>query len=472
MRLRAFTRFCCLFAALLLCAAQIPVARADAYDAQKPEKLSAEHLAAVSAILIEEDTGEIIFEKNADQVSYPASTTKIMTAYLAVTRGDLDAVTTVSARAVDVPEDSSKLKITEGEEIVLRDLVNGTMLSSGNDGANAIAEAVSGSIEAFVELMNQTAIELGCTSTHFNNPHGYHDEYHYTTARDLSIIARAAMANDEFRRIVGQTSYVMPKDNKYRSRTIATNNDFLIKADDSSRYFPYGTGVKTGRTSAAGSCFVGSATKDSISLISVVLGCEKDAQRYTDTIKLMNYGFTQYVSTSIQSIYQLNPRVIEISRFALDDPNVGRLELNLIKVDPKSTDTIVTTKTQLDYFVQNFTSLTVTEFTRAFEAPIEAGAVMGSVTYYPEIGLPVEYQLVASRGILARDSLAPGIDQIIEAAQNDPNPFPRFTFELLFFYGILPAAGIVLLIRLIRILTKKAKKPRVRTMRPTERYFR
>lgn len=467
-----FYRVMSVLAALFLCAAMLPAAHADAYDADKPEKLSAEHLAAVNAILIEEDTGEVIFEKNPDQIAYPASTTKIMTAYLAIRYGDLNAVTTVSARAIDVPEDSSKLKIAEGEEIVLRDLVYGTMLSSGNDGANAIAEAVSGSIEAFVELMNRTAIELGCTSTHFNNPHGYHDENHFTTARDLSIIARAAMANDTFRHLVGQTSYVMPRDNIYRSRTIVTNNDFIIKADDSVRYFPYGTGIKTGRTSAAGSCYIGSATKDSIHLISVVLGCEKDAQRYTDTIKLMNYGFTQYVSTSISEIYRLNPRVIEISRFALDDMNVGRLELNLNKLDPKSTDTIITTRTQIDYWVQNFSTLTMTEFTRAFEAPIEAGEVMGTITYYPETGLPVVYELTASRSIAARPQLAPRIDQIIEAAQNDPNPFPRFTFELLLLYGILPAVGIVFILRVIRVLSKKAKKPRVHTMRPTERYYR
>ncbi len=472
MRFSVFSRVLCLLVAFLLCAPLVSVAHADAYDATKPDKLTAEHLAGVNAILIEADTGEVIFEKSPDQIAYPASTTKIMTAYLAITRGDLDAVTTVSARAIDVPEDSSKLKIAEGEEIVLRDLVYGTMLSSGNDGANAIAEAVAGSIEAFVEMMNQTAVDLGCTSTHFVNAHGYHDENHYTTARDLAIIARAAMENDTFRHLVSQTSFAMPRDNIYRSRSIATNNDFLIRADNSTRYYEYGTGIKTGRTSAAGSCYVGSALKDGISLISVVLGCEKDVQRYTDTIKLMNYGFSQYLSTSISEIYALNPKVIEISRFALDDANVGRLELKLTKVDPRSTDTIVTTQSQLEYWVQNFSSLTVTEFTRAFEAPIEAGEIMGTITYYPEVGLPVEYQLTATRSVAARTSLAPSIDQIVETARNDPNPFPRFTFELLLLYGILPATGIVLLIKAIRIFTKKAKKRRVHTMRPTERYYR
>ena len=164
--------------ALLLCPF-FPALAAD-YDPAHPENLTTEHLNAQACILIEKDSGDVIFEKNADAMMYPASTTKIMTAYLALTMADVSETTVCSPTALAVPEDSSSARLVAGEQVNLLDLVYVTMLKSANDGANVIAEAVSGSIPAFVDLMNQAADVLGCTGTHFANAHGLHDENHYT----------------------------------------------------------------------------------------------------------------------------------------------------------------------------------------------------------------------------------------------------------------------------------------------------
>ena len=475
MKQGAKIRLLALLLAALFCLPAFPFsALATEYDASRPEVLDEGHLSAGAAILIEADSGKVIFEKNADQIMYPASTTKILTVWLALTFGDPNQVITVSDAAVALAEDESSAKLAAGENVKLIDLCYAAMLPSGNDAANAIAEGLGGTRENFVALMNEAAYSLGCTNTHFVNANGLHDENHFTTARDMAILARVAMENETFREIVLSPSHVLPKTNVYRSRTINNRNFFVAKTEGKENcYYEYSTGIKTGTTQAAGNCFVGSATKDGVSLISVVFGASKDEYRYTDTIKLMDYGFSQYLSTSIAEIYMKNPRVVDIRSFDLDDPEVGRLTLNIRKQDSKASDLVVVTLDEVEYWVQNFSSLTVTEFTRDLIAPVQEGEIMGTLTYYPENGNPVVYELTAARSIAAREQLAPTVDQIIADAMNDPNPFPRITFELVFLYLLLPAAGIFLALRLIKRLLKQLKKFRkVKTFKPTSRYYR
>ena len=475
MKQGAKIRFLALILAALFCLPAFSIsAQASEYNASRPEILDEGHLSAGAAILIEADSGKVIFSKNPDTIMYPASTTKIMTVWLALTFGDPNQVIRVSEAAVALAADESSAKLAAGEEVKLIDLCYAAMLPSGNDAANAIAEGLGGTRENFVALMNEAAYALGCKNTHFVNANGLHDENHYTTAEDMAIIARVAMENETFREIALSPSHVLPKTNIYRSRTINNRNFFVAKTEgEESNYYEYSTGIKTGTTQAAGNCFVGSATKDGVSLISVVFGATKDDDRYTDTIKLMNYGFSQYLSTSIAEIYMRNPRVVDIRSFDLNDPEVGRLTLNIRKQDPKASDLVVVTLDEVEYWVQNFSNLTVTEFTKSLIAPIQEGEVMGTLTYYPENGNPVVYELTAARSIAAREQLAPTVDQIIEDALNDPNPFPRITFELVFLYLLLPATGIFLALHLIKRLLKQMKKLRkVKTFKPTSRYYR
>lgn len=446
------------------------------YDSTHPENLTTKDLNCTSCILLEYETGEVVFEKNADMTMYPASTTKILTTLIAASMGDLNATAIVSPTALFyTPSDSSKLGLVEWEQINLKDLLYGTMLTSGNDGANVIAETVSGSIENFVELMNRTAQAYGCQNTHFVNPHGYQDENHYTTARDMGTIARIAMQNETFRDIAKATTYTLPATNAQGRRKLnIVNNWFRVETQEhESCYYPDGIGIKTGSTSDAGYCYVGAAERDGVMLISVVFGCTSRGASFQDTIKLMEYGYSQYVVTSIAEIYAMNPKVIEISGFDTEDEGVGRLTLNLKRVSGSADDTIITTKENLAVWSNTLSNRTVTEFTREFSAPVSAGEIMGTLSYYANSGSePVVYQLIAARSIARRKDLVPTLSQIRDSVYSDPNPFPKLTVEILIVYILFPVLALTALIFLIIKLKKKLKrKPKAKVMKPTERYY-
>ena len=293
---------------------------AIAWDKNHPDILDEDMLYAHSAILIEADTGEVLFEKNADEIMFPASTTKIMTAYIALQMSDLENdVVTVSQNAIDlVPPTYQTIPLIAGEQVPMLDLISVMLIRSGNEAANAVAEYLAGSVESFADLMNQTAQMLGCSpNTHFANPSGVHDENHYTTARDLAVIAQACMKDERFASIVSQTSYDMPATQTesgaagHPRRTIVGSTAILNPENETS-YYRYATGVKTGYTLAAGYCFVGSATKGGIDLISVVL-YDGDTRRYEDTKRLFEYGFTQIESITPESLYAEDPRVIDVT---------------------------------------------------------------------------------------------------------------------------------------------------------------
>ena len=193
-----------LIAALLSALFCMPAsASGTGYDTTHPENLNDADLNAVGAILIEANTGMVVYEKNADAPMYPASTTKILTTYLGILLGDMDQTVVTSNTALQVEADSSKIPLAAGEEINFKDLLYATMVKSGNEGANLIAETVGGSIENFVEIMNQYAASLGCVNTHFANPNGMPAPDNYSTASDLARLARYAMRDSLFAAIVG-----------------------------------------------------------------------------------------------------------------------------------------------------------------------------------------------------------------------------------------------------------------------------
>ena len=460
---------------LAVCFALPASATSSNYDPNHPENLNDIDIDATAAILIEANTGMVVYEKNADARLYPASTTKILTTYLGILMGDLDETVVTSERAMQVEEGSSMIPLTAGEEINFKDLLYATMIRSGNEGANVIAEAVGGSIEGFVDLMNQYVNSLGLVNTHFANPNGLHNDDHYTSARDMAIITREAMQDETFRDIVAHASYVLPKDNVYRSRNLTGRLTEFMTDKESSYYYPYAIGVKTGNTAAAGHCFVGAAEKDGVTFISVVLHCSgTNTYRYCwqDTRRLMEYGFSQYVSVSVADLYAMRPKVLEISKYDLSDPGLGQLELSLNKLDNNNNDVIVTLRSRLDYLVSNFNDLVSIEYVHDPVAPITVGEQMATLTYYPEVGEPIEYELVASRTIGKRMLDVPELDDIIWQTENDRNPFPRFTVEILFFF-----LGMVTVIWLFvrgvkRLLGFRSRKPRHKPIKPISRYYR
>ncbi len=263
-----------LFAAL----AGLLLAAAPAMCAPPPVK-------ARAAILMDAATGEVLFEKNSRENNAPASTTKIVTAILAIESGRLDESVRVSLRAAATR--GSSMHLYSGQVLSLRELVAGLLLRSGNDAAVAIAEHLAGSTEAFVEQMNLRARDLGATASHFRNPHGLSAAGHYTTAHDLALLARHALTNPTFAALVSSKEISIEwQDRRGREQDLNLRNTnrllwMLEEAD----------GVKTGTTDEAGPCLVSSATRGSHRLIAVVL---HDHARWYDSMQLLKYGFDNY----------------------------------------------------------------------------------------------------------------------------------------------------------------------------------
>lgn len=240
---------------------------------------------AASAILVDRETGEILFELNPDTERVPASTTKILTCLLALERGQPTDMVKVSVEATNTG--GSRLHLSADEEIPLYELIEATMIRSGNDGAHALAEHVSGSLPAFLELMNITCAELGMHKSRFENPHGMPMKGggNISTARDLAILARHAINNQSFRSIVQRTKVVYPQFGIRKDVEYTTTNRLLEE-------FPLTTGIKTGYTDLARHCLVASAQFRDREVIGVILGAEKGTIR-RDMVRLFDYGLNQ-----------------------------------------------------------------------------------------------------------------------------------------------------------------------------------
>ncbi|MFQ8759820.1 MAG: D-alanyl-D-alanine carboxypeptidase family protein [Intestinimonas sp.] len=219
--------------------------------------LSDMHIEAAAAILVDADTGTVLFDQNAHEQRYPASITKVMTAMLAieaVDRGELslnDVITVGSEVNREVGDGSSTQNIKEGEQIRLEDVLYCALTASANEACNVLAQAVSGSVDDFVALMNQRAGELGMEDTHFANTHGYHNEEHYTTAYDIALMCREAMQHETFRTIVTAKSYIVPATNLHEARELHDTNALVSTWRITGYYYEYATGIKTGSTPEA-----------------------------------------------------------------------------------------------------------------------------------------------------------------------------------------------------------------------------
>lgn len=321
-----------------------------------------------SAILIDARTGDVLYEKNSNKQSYPASTTKILTAYIALTQNlNMNSEIIPSRNSVmSVPTGSSIAYFSENEKLTLEQVLFGLLLPSGNDAANILAEHISGSNTSFAELMNITAEKLGATSSHFTNPSGLHDNEHYTTAADLAKIAFNAMKIPKFKEIVSQSRYIMPKTNVSKTdRTFINTNKLLTSGE---YYYESATGIKTGYTSQAGNCLVSSASKDGVELIAVVLGGHTipvgKSAIYTDTINLFNFGFGNYHNNQLVAPSNLITTVIP--------KKSGKKTLELVTDSP------------INVLVENGDTPTfdkIISLNEKIVAPIKKGDVLGTLTY-------------------------------------------------------------------------------------------
>ena len=247
-----------------------------------PESESGFRVRASAAILIESQSGAVLFSKNPEVRRAPASTTKMMTAIVALEKGNLAKIVKVSRRAAYTRGSSIWLK--PGDRLSLKELMEGMMLRSGNDGSIAVAEGVSGNVKEFVDLMNIKAKEIGALNTNFQNPHGLRAPSHYTTTLDLALIARYGLENPGFAKLVKKKTAILKWIDNQKQVEIKNTNRLLW-------YLQGADGVKTGTTNEAGHCLVASATRDGKQLIAVVLN---STDRWGDCARMLEYGFEEF----------------------------------------------------------------------------------------------------------------------------------------------------------------------------------
>ena len=242
---------------------------------------------AMACVIIDAASGRVLLSHNASLTLPMASTTKVMTALLALELGDLNAPVTCSRNAFGIP--GTSIYLAEGETLTLREMLIGLMLASGNDAAVAIAEHIGGTMEDFCRMMTARAAELGCRNTVFLTPHGLPREGHYTTAEDLALIAREAMKHPLFREIVGTTRATIPWEGRTYDRVLNNKNKLLTT-------YQGATGIKTGYTRKAGRCLVFGAERNGMEIIGVVLNCP---DWFNESARLMDVAFDRYEAVTM-----------------------------------------------------------------------------------------------------------------------------------------------------------------------------
>ncbi len=309
---------------------------------------------ADGAILMDYKTGRVLYEKNADKPLAMASTTKIMTLILALESGRLDETVTVSKTAARAPK--VRLNLSEGEEVRLGDLLYPLMLESSNDCAVAIAEHLGGSVEGFSQMMNDKALELGCKDTIFETPNGLDKGNHHSTARDMAIITKYCLGNEDFIEYINTPSKTI----KTSKTTYTVNNkNKLLNSYEGAN------GVKTGYTNKAGQCFIGSAKRGDMQLITVVLasgwGDVGKERKWTDSKNMLNYGFDNYKYYEIVNEGEIVGK-IDVTRTRTPEIEVA-LDRSVMLPLNESEAVSVKRKIKID---------------RSLEAPVESGKIIGT----------------------------------------------------------------------------------------------
>lgn len=344
---------------------------------------------ASTAIVVDINSGRIIYSKEPYSSRYPASITKIMTCLIAIENSDMTEVVTVTNEMYDAIKnldvDSSLSDVKQGEIIIMKDLLYGLMLKSGNDAAVVVAYYIGGSYENFIAMMNAKAAEINMFDTSYVNPHGLPDERHLTSARDMALLAMYAKQYPEFEEIVATQKY-KPADtnmNTYSdgSAEICINSNKLLN-EDSEFYYQYATGIKTGYTIASKHTLVASAKKGEQSLVAVVLKNEKN-DMWINSVTLFDYAFDFYGTIDIYSLFIDNQITATVENADMETTG-NQLTLSLGEVAQEDRKYITEQQDIIDKILantQDYFTETITYTNGTLSAPIQAGEQVGTVTY-------------------------------------------------------------------------------------------
>ena len=337
-------------------------------------------LDAKAGLLIEADTGEILYEKNAHQENYPASLTKVMVALLvfeAIDEGKIaltDSVTATESAFEGLSSDGSTANIVPGETMTVEQLLNCMLIVSANEACNILGETLYGSVDAFVARMSERAAELGCEHTHFANATGLHNSQHYTTAWDLYLITREAMKHDKFMEICNSKSAEIAETDHNQRHVLHSTNRLISNWRELGYLYRDAQGIKTGSTEEAGHCLVSSAVRGDRQLVSVVLGAEKITladgkstltKSFSETIRLFDYGFDCFSRREVVSTDELVREV----------PVALSSEANYVVAHPAESITrMLPTELDLSELTRDIT------LPDSVDAPIAAGDELGEMT--------------------------------------------------------------------------------------------
>lgn len=342
-------------------------------DALEAAAKADETLPARSAILMEQDTGRVLFEKNPDEPMPPASITKVMTLLLtmeAIESGQIRLTDMVACSEYAASMGGSQIWLEPGEEMSVDDLLKATAIASANDAAVDLAELVAGSEEAFVDRMNARAEELGMENTHFMNATGLDEEGHVSTARDIALMSRALLQYP----LISEYS-------KIWMSSLRNGETQLVNTNKLIRFYNGCTGLKTGTTDGAGSCLSASATRKGLSLIAVTLGSPTSAERFSAARGLLDYGFANYIKAPIPPLEGIGP--VHVTRGVEDQ----------VQVQANQPDSVIIRSGQQVKITQE------PELAEEVEAPVEAGQRLGKVAVKMDGELLLEYDLVAATPI-------------------------------------------------------------------------
>lgn len=389
------------------------------------DELPQGNIVGESAILIDQRTGKVVWEKDSQKKMYPASTTKMMTAIIILENHDLDEIVTAPSGNEMTMPGGSTISVDYGEILTVEQLMYGLLVESANDAAAVLAYYHSGSIEAFSEEMNLKAIELGAKDTQFKNPHGLHDAEHYSTAYDLAMIGRYCFDNETFRKMVSTNSYVIPPTNKKdESRHYIRNSNKFINGIGSGNKITYRgqtidikydivDGIKTGYTSQAGNCLVSTAKDGNQRYISVVLNSNGNNNVYKDSRTLLDYGFEnfkrhQFISEgSFVKTIKLKGSSLSINM--VSGGNLISILDNNVDLNTIQEEVIIRTD---------------------LVAPIKAGQELGKLSYYHNNQLLGSVPLLAEYDV-TENSLVSTIETAFIRLDEDQN------LDIMYYVGVL-----------------------------------